>query len=1067
MLSLGIALITAAVSGGEPRFVLHYPDHADGRVVFVSQNDLWIAPEAGGVAWRVTALPGVESHPKFSPDGRQIAFDAQFHGGTAIYVMPSQGGEPRRLTFHPDDSTVVDWSPDGRRVLFTSGRLTPFRGGLTRLFEVSVEGGPPEVLPTDLGSAASYSPDGAALAFTRHSLRSWWRKGYTGTQADTLWRLDRRTGAITALTEGRGQDRWPMWAADGRIYFCSEREGVANLYALDPATKQVQRLTDHPNRGVEWPSLGQGGKTIVYSRDGRLWLLDLASSRSVELRIEVPGAPARPLVEWVNPFKDYFKAAKPSPSGRLVAIEARGEIFVVPVRTGDTRNLTHSPGARDSEPSWSPDGRHIACISDGSGEFEVLLLDPQGVAPARQLTESGGLKRGLVWSGDSKRLLFETNEHALTLLDVETRRLTPVARSPIGAISHYAFSPDGAWITYVLPQPGGAYDILWLHSLAQGKAFAVTSGEAFESSPVFDPAGRFLYFLSSGRALVWAPNAMAPAPRNQTAVMAVTLRAEDGDPFAAVEDREPVTEAPKDPLPAASRISAAGVVVETNGLPGRVRRLPVPPGEYRRLTATEKRLFFLSEGSSGKPKLMAWDLTSRETVDVADAVTGYELAARGDRILINVDAKLQTFAASERPKPGDGFVDTSNLVMRVDRRAEWRQMFEEFVRVMREQFYVENFHGRDWTAVAAHYRDQLSGLVTREELTELLLSMVGELNASHQGAGGGDIEKVPPVSAGLLGAELSPDIASGRYRFAKIYRGGAADPHWRAPLDDTEVRIREGDYLLRIAGQEVHTDQDYLVHLMGLKGRVRLTTSRSASGDPVDTSVELVGSREAADLRHLDWIRRTEARVASRGGGRIGYVRLTDMLQLGMTEFMRGIVENRMKDGLILDCRNNSGGSIEKDIIDLLERRPWMMIRQDRYVEPMWRPADAFFGHVALLVNEYSVSDAELFPIGFKTRNLGTLVGIPGSGANLGAPNYELVDGGFVRLGIIGLWGADGQQFEGFAQEPDVFVVNLPGDVVRGRDAQLEAAIDTLLARISREPVKRPSDVKIEKKTFR
>ena len=1047
--------------------VLRYPDHADGRIAFVSQDDLWIVPDTGGVARRLTAFPGVESHPKFSPDGRWIAFDGEFQGGTAIYVMRSEGGDPRRLTFHPDDPRLVDWSPDGRRLLFASGRLTAFRGGMTRLFEVPVEGGPPEVLPIDMGSAASYRPDGTALVFTRHTLRSWWRKGYTGSQADTLWHLDGLTSAIMPLTEGRGQDRWPMWAADGQIYFSSERDGVANLYALDPGTGSTRRVTDHSERGVEWPSLGEAGRNIVYGRDASLWLLDLATQQTTELKITVPGAPSRPFVEWINPFEHYFNAARLSPSGRLVTIEARGEIFTVAVETGDARNLTNSPGARERDPAWSPDGRGIACLSDASGEFEVVLLDPQGLVPVRQLTNSGGFKRGLVWSTDSTRLLFETHDHALTLLDVETRSLTRLAQSRTAAVSQYAFSSDGAWIAYVLPRPGRALSRLWLHSVAQGRAFAVTSGEASESSPVFDPAGRYLYFLSSGRVLTWAPNLMAPAPRSQTTVMAVTLRSGDEDPFAPPEDGEPLDDARKQG-PADAAGGGGPISVETDGLADRIRRLPVPAGDYRQLAANEARLFFLSELPNGKAKLMAWDLASRETVDIAEPVSGYELSAQGNRVLLRTEGKLQVFVANERPKPGEGFVDTSNLVMRVERRAEWRQMFEEFVRVMRDQFYVENFHGRDWMALAAHYRDLLPRLTTRAELTDLLLALVGELNVSHQGAGGGDVDKVPPVSAGLLGAELTPDTDSGRYRFAKIYKGGSDDPPWRAPLDGEHVPIREGDYLLRIGGREVRTDEDYLAHLMGLRGRVTLTTSRSSSGvDPVDTLVKLIDSRQATELRHADWIRGNKALVEARSGGRVGYVRLTDMRQGGMTEFMRGIIENRMKDGLILDCRNNSGGNIEKEIIDLLERRPWMMIRYGRYVDPMWRPGDGFYGHLALLVNEYSVSDAELFAIGFKARNLGTLVGVPGSGGHLGAPRYELIDGGFVRLGTIGLWGADGRQFEGFAQEPDIRVANHPSDVVRGQDPQLEAAVDALLERIGREPVRRPHDVKIEKKTFR
>jgi tricorn protease len=335
---------------------------------------------------------------------------------------------------------------------------------------------------------------------------------------------------------------------------------------------------------------------------------------------------------------------------------------------------------------------------------------------------------------------------------------------------------------------------------------------------------------------------------------------------------------------------------------------------------------------------------------------------------------------------------------------------------------------------------------------------------SHQGVDGGDTENVPPVDVAFLGAELEPDANTGRYHFSRIYRGDKTNAEVRSPLDADYVAVREGDFLLKINGQSVRTDEDYLRLLVGLKGRITLTTSRTPSAiSAIETTITPVNWRGMAALRYAEWIKRNEVIVEQQGGGRIGYVRLTDMQAVGLKEFMQGLIEHRMKDGLILDVRNNGGGSIEKEIIDLLERRPWIFIQDDRYVEPMWRPNDAFYGHVALLVNEYSWSDAELFPIGFKVRRLGRLIGMPGAGFNLGSPEHTLMDGGTVRRGSQGLWNLEGGHLEGSAAAPDVEVQNNPADVVRGKDAQLEAAVKCLLEEIEKNPPRRPEDLRLEK----
>ncbi len=1067
-LSLSLLLTAALAFGADEARLMRYPDYADGMIVFTYQNDLWVVSGEGGLARRLTVFDGVEEMARFSPDGQWIAFNGQYNGDTNVYIIPSLGGEPRQLTFHPEDNSVVEWSPDGGRILFTSRRSSPVRF-FDHFFEVGIEGGAPVELPVDQAGSASYSPDGSRLVLNRHGYRYWWWKRYRGSANTDVWLLERAGGEFEQLTDWEGNDSWPMWGADGKVYFVSEREGVANIYALDLETSEIARITGHETDGVQWPAIGSNREKIVYEWGGRLWLLDIASGVSSEVNVQILADHNRPMFEWINPFDDYFVDATISPSGVRVAVEARGEIFSLPAENGETRNLTNSSGARDRDPAWSPDGRTIAYVSDAGGEYEVYTIDQMGTGEPARRTDSGGFKFGLFWSPDSQKLLFNTHDHDMVLLDLEGNEdaesgrgasigtLERIAGSRYGSIDDYAWSPDSDWIAYVEPLPNG-YSRVMLYSLESGEATPVTGGDARESHVAFDPEGNYLYWLSHGRA--WGGSRYSITP--QTTVMAVGLVPEEAEPFVADEDEEPVAGEEGEDRAAESDEEGGGTAVELAGMAARVRRLPIDPGEYYSLAATASHLFYIERAPDAgfRPggKLVAWSFADRETATVLPSVTSFEVNARGNKILYYDGRGIGIIPAGAPAKPGQGKVSTAAVRMRLDRRAEWRQIYAEAWRMIRDWFYDEDYHGVDWGAIGDFYAELLPHVATRQGLSLLLSELVGELNASHQGARGNpDVEDVPTVNVALLGAELEPDFEAGYYRFTTIYRGDNTEPRFRSPLDAEYVEIEEGDYLLRIDGRDVVADDNYLRHLVGRdNGHITLTTNSEPTLEgAIETRIRPL--TDESPLRYKRWLDGNRELVERAGGGRIGYVHLPDMVFSGLAIFNRAFREFRYKDGLIIDCRFNGGGGIDPILIDMLERRAYQVTRTRHYDAAM-RPSDGFYGHVVVLINEHSYSDAEVFPAAFQTRGLGTVIGIPTLGFVIAVGPYRLVDNGVVRRTTTGLWDVEGSQLESRGALPDITVRNMPRETYEGRDAQLDAAIEHLLGLIEEHPVPRPED---------
>jgi len=1034
--------------------LMRYPDVGHGVVVFSYQGDLWQVPQNGGRAFRLTVHDGFETHPKISPDGKWIAFTGEYNGGTNVFVIPFEGGEPKQLTYYPGTEIVLGWTPDSKNVVFSANR-TAYSRFYDELWQVSIEGHFPEKLPVDRGSSISFSPDGKKFTYNRHPMMFWWWKRYKGTFNHDVWVFDSTDKSFQQLTTWIGNDSWPMWGKDGKIYFASERNRISNIFSIDPKSKKIEQVTFHSDDGVQWPSMSSDGKWIVYENNGKLFLLDVARKKTKEIVVTSPLDFHYDLITFENPTK-YMNGFDISPSGKRVVIGARGEIFSLPAERGIPRDLSNTASGRDQHPAWSPDGKYVAYVSDVSGEQEVYIVDQMGKTSPVQLTKSKKFKFGLKWSPDSHSILFYTNNHYLYLLDVSSKKLTQVAYNPANLVDDYNWSPDGKWIAYSMNHRNNLSDI-YVYSVEKKKStpFIVRSNDDYD--PVFTADGKNMIFVSS------------PYP-GRTELHVVHLVPENKQPFQKEDDEEIIESSKKEKShkekskekKSEKKAGKETIVVKIDfhNVLERIRRVPVAGRNFSNLGAVENFYYYIAvvpsaltniqKRTSGRA-LYLYDLKKLKSIKVASGIASYRIAAKHKKILLWTGRTLKIGDVGKSVSKSAKTVNLKSVNMKVNRPKEWQEIFDEGWRMVRDYFYDPHYHGVDWNKVRKHYRALLPYVHTRRELSILMAEMVGELNASHQGVRGGDVHHVKKYAVALLGAQLKPDYKAGYYRFTKIYKGDKDNKRYRSPLDADYVKIRPGDYLIAINGHRVKATENYLKYLVD-KNRIKitlLTNSEPSEKGAVETKFLPIVSDYA--LRLKEWTDKNTRLVDRLSHGKIGYMHLENMGGNDLNTFKKYFQDYRYKEAIIVDVRYNGGGGIDPELIDMLERRPYQITRE-RDSEPVERPDNGFYGKVVVLCNEYSFSDAEVFPNGFHVRKLGTLIGKQTLGFVIAVSPYSLVDGGQIRKTFIGLWDVNGNQLEGRGAIPDITVENTPEDEIQGKDPQLLKAIDYLNQKIKEHP---------------
>jgi len=1067
--------------------LLRYPDVHGNTVVFVYAGDLWTAEvgseKGSATARRLTAHPGLERSPKFSPDGQWIAFNGQYDGDEQVYVIPTSGGVPRQLTFYPAqgplsprwgfDHQVLAWPPDGKSVLMRSVRKgwDLSDGGL---YSVPVSGGLPRPLPLPESGLADLSPDGRKVVYSPvfRDFRTW--KRYQGGWAQELYIFDLESHELRRVTEDVRADRDPMWAGD-TIYFNSDRDNHFNLYAFDLGSSETRQLTHETKWDVRWPSADAAGR-IVFELNGGLQILDTSSGKRRALDITVPddGLASRP---YRTPAADVLESFALAPDGQRALFTARGDIFTVPVEHGPTRNLTASPGAHDKHPEWSADGQSILFLSDRDGEEELYRIKADGSGGIEQLTDGGtAMRYPPRLSADGALAAFSDKDGKLYVLDLEKTgrsgkdgsgkgQLIEIADEPFGALQDHSWSPDGRFLAFSMNGANG-YASIFIWSREDGRVRRVTEPEFNQVSPVWSLDGHYLYYLGDREYAPqlgnWDWNFVV---NREDAVFALALTRDTPHPFPPLSDEVGQGE---DDEEEEEKAQAVTVQIDFEGLSQRVARVPLPADNYSTLAATEDRLILLRSGANyyGRDShpdgvLLAFDLEERELTPLVEKADAFALSRDGSRILVQKGSDFLVVEADAKKE--DEPLPISTAGMMVDRvpSQEWAQIFDEVWRRYRDYFYVENLHGYNWEGIGKQYRALLPHVAHRDDLNYLMGEMIAELSVGHAYVAGGDYVAPKRPTVALLGGRLELDEASGRYRIAHIYQGENQEERYRSPLTEIGVEASVGDYLLAVDGVEL-TAEINPYHL--LRNKADRPVTLTLNGKPQSTGARQVLIHPVAsetNLRYLDWVSRNRQRVHELSDGRLAYLHLPNMGSAGIREFIKGWYSRLDQEGMVVDVRNNGGGNVSAMIIERMGREVLARSYSRVWDLPSSYPRVAFEGPMACILDEDSSSDGDIFPHMFREAGLGPLIGKRSWGGVIGITNRgTLIDGGSVSVPEFGFLSPEGDWIiEGHGVDPDIEVENDPKSLIEGRDPQLERAVQEVLDQLEGRPkpwTKRP-----------
>ncbi len=1035
---------TAQVDAG----LFRYPDVSKTQIVFTYGNDIWVMSKSGGNAERLSSPAGVETFPRFSPDGKAIAFSGNYDGNTDAYTIPSNGGIPVRLTQHGFPDRVVDWTPDGKRVLFASGRESG-RNRFNQFYTIPANGGAAEKLPFAYAEFGSYSPDGKKMAvtFISQAFRNW--KRYRGGWRSMihLYNFSNNTSENISYSEAAGSE-FPMWNGD-YIYFISDRgsEQRMNLWRYAVATKKYEQLTNYKDYDIHFPS--NGPDDIVYEQGGKLWLFNFASQKESSVSVNVVTDKAALKPKSVSADR-YIQHVNISPDGNRALVEARGDIFSLPAENGFVKNLTRSTSSFERYPSWSPDGSMVAYWSDESGENELWLARTNSDAAPKKLTSfNGGFGYNIYWSPNSKKIAFINQAMKIKMVEVANGAVTEVdqaLRFMHGGCEGFmvSWSPDSRWFSYIRDL-GNYHRAAFIYDANNKKLNQVTDGFYNCGDAIFDAEGKYLfvttnqtynaYYSDIDNSFIYGNSTQLAAiplkkstqsilyPKNDT----VTIKLED---------------AKKDT--SAKKAATASSDIDFDGIQQRMEILPPPTGNYGNIGSVKGKFIYqkfpnLGSAPDQRPSLRYYDIDKREEKTILDNVNDFMVSANGAKVLVRRGGEFTIIKPEENQK-FEKMLRLNEMEMMVDPQAEWKELFMDAWRMERDYFYDPTMHGVNWNTVKDRYLKMLEGAITREEVDFIIGEMIGELNASHTYHGGGDMENTPNKTVGYLGVDWQAD--GNYYKIKTIIRAAAWEAKTRSSLDQPGIDIKEGSYILAVNGMPVTTDKEPYAFFQAMAGKtVELTYNSTASFTGAKTAIVQTMANEY-NLRYLAWVEANRKKVDEATNGDVGYIYVPSTGQDGQEELTRQFNAQWDKKALVIDERFNSGGQIPDRFIEMLNRTPlayWAT--RDGATWP-WPPF-AHFGPKVMLMNGWSGSGGDAFPDYFKKKGLGSLIGSRTWGGLIGISGMpNLIDGGNITAPSFRMYNPDGTWFkEGHGVDPDIPVDEDLGAMARGTDPQLERAI--------------------------
>ena len=1091
-----VAVLLSTVTATAQTRLLRQPTVSASHIAFAYANNIWIVERAGGTARRLTSFQGQTLNPRFSPDGKWIAFSGEYAGNLDVYVVAATGGEPKRLTWHSGGDTVQGWTPDGAAVVFASARATWAPSAAPRFWTVPASGGVETAMALPRAFQGRISPDGARIAYRLNSSWDDERRNYRGGQNKPIWIVDLKSYDLVTPPWTDSKDIDPAWVGVTTVYFLSDRDGVSNVWSYDIATKTLAQVTRFTDFDVK--TLDARSDAVVFEQAGYIHELNPATGRSHIVEIRAAGD-----FPWMMPRWDDVTGRIAniglSPTGRRVVVEARGEIFTIPAEKGDTRNITHSSGTAEREPAWSRDGKWVSYFSDRSGEYALVIESQDGITPPREIPIRNAKHYYTPsWSPDSKKLLYTDTDFNVWVMDVASGQPKLLGTDPWAVprrVGRPTWSPDSKWVAYAA-RLNTLFRAIFVVNVETGVRTQVTDGMADATFPVWDASGKYLWFLAStdlGLGSQWLD--MTSYDREETfGLYLAVLKKGDASPLLpeSDEDKGVPTDTPRgatataspaaDETPSTPSRAAAPVTVtiDADGLQRRIVAVAgVPSRQYAELQAGQAgAVYYLQAPDAGSGArgntLHRYKLSDRKSVVFVSNVAEYDISADGRKLLYRTpapgggpgapaagggaDARPSLFlvdADKAPPTAGQGRLDVA-LRMQIDPKAEFVQMFNEGWRNQRDYLYVPNMHGADWPKVKQMYAALLPHAMHRADLTYLIDMMGAEIAVGHSYVRGGDLPDVPSSPGGLLGADFA--VENNRYRITRIYDTESWNPDLRAPLAGPGIDVAVGDYILAINGVEL-TAPDNIFRL--LDGTANRQTVVTVNAQPTMAGARTVTVAPVANeqaLRTRAWVEANRRLVDSLSNGQLAYVYVPNTGQPGYTSFNRYYFAQQDRKGAIIDERFNGGGSAADYIIDVLQRDfdgYFNNVAGDRV--PFTSPAAGIWGPKVMVINEMAGSGGDLMPYMFKRRKIGPLVGTRTWGGLVHtADSPTLLDGGTMIAPRGGFFTRDGTwAVENEGVGADIEVENFPRDAIAGKDPQLERAVQEALRLLKEKPVDR------------
>lgn len=1046
LLSFFVFLIPG-VALSQGTMLLRQPTISNTDIVFVYANDLWIVGKDGGDALRLTSNEGAESYPHFSPDGKWIAFTGQYDGNTDVYLIPTEGGQPKRLTWHPGADQVTGWTPDGESILFATSREGVLPSRESKIYSISKNGGAETALPVPRAVAGEISEDGKYIAYQQ--IGFWdpeWRN-YRGGQAKPIWIVDLKNFALTMTPQPDNERHTdPVWL-NNIVYFLSERDYANNVWSFNPTNSELKQLTFHTDFDAK--SIDAGGGQLVYEQGGYLHVLNPTTGQTKKLTIHVRGDFhwSRPRWEEVRPTT--LQNASLSPTGQRALFQYRGEIFTVPKEKGDWRNISNSSGAADRYPAWSPDGKRIAWFSDASGEYQLMISDQEGLEKPKTIAiPNPTFFYQPAWSPDGKYIAFTDTDYNLWYTDVTTgvtKKADAERYAHPNRTMNPVWSPDSKWIAYVRLNDS-QYKVVKVHHVETGQNLQLTDGMADAITPVWDASGKYLYFLASTNYALnigWLDMSSYDRPVTR-ALYLIVLNKDDASPLLprSDEEKEKPKEEKKEGVPV--------VKIDLDGISQRIVPVDIPLRNYTGLVSGPEGYVFYHESVPNQQgtTLHRYNFKDRKTETFLSPINEVSVSFDRKQLLYRSNSTWGILGTTDNNKKvGDGKLDAiANMKLKIEPRDEWKQIFKEGWRYQRDFLYVNNTHGAPWNDVLKWYSPWVEHVQHRSDLLYVVDIMGGEVAVGHSYTRGGDLPDLQEISIGLLGADY--DVDNKLYRIKKIYTGENWNPGLNAPLRGPGIGVKEGDYILEVNGVTVSSSENiyqYFEATANRQTKLRVNSKPSLEGSRL---VTVVPTDNENQLRMMNWIESNRRKVDELSKGQLAYVYVPNTAQPGYTSFNRYYFPQQDRKGAIIDERNNGGGSAADYMVDVMSRQlhGYFNSKVGDH-KPFLTPNAGIFGPKVMIINERAGSGGDLLPYMFNKMKIGPLVGTKTWGGLVGTwDTPPFVDGGTMIAPRGGFYDVNGQwAVEGVGISPDIAVEQTPADVMKGRDPQLERAVEEAL----------------------